>query len=944
MLFLSKHNVDIVKLSGDFILSTGFPMSSPHKHTSKYGKKQKNNLNEDEINDFSIKFGINYNGDFEQLVSNLAIEGQNLLKVGKYEDSLEISNFLYDLGSKMKDEFTKMKSYLLKSQLSSYINEENIPYLTKALTIAKKLKYNEIIVGVRIQLAYEQFHKQEFKKVLKEIKEIEKFKDLEFENSKIITELKSRCYWELDDYINGFESTYKWFNHLKKTDDMHSMFMVIVYLLTLMSSLDLPISKEEIEKIKREIGEVLSNLATSPHLFQELIPNIDGLFAKSLMMVQPEILYEFSDMFLQTVRWMDEEKYLYSCLKLADAFYNIQDVEKAIELVDKAKIFANEKKYTKIISKLLFKSAEFRSLIFYFMSFDPLYDPFSIEKVRIYNEEMREDLYLRVFYSPINSFASTSYSHFLRIIDKAKKNRVKQDSKLRLEGIPEEDERHYLVLRLLHADETINLLLREDFQIDEHYSQSLHSTVSPFYSVIGVLTNEKPKEITDVEEMEDFLLKIQRAINCPASLAELVFTERKPQLDLYNIYAVGSGFNDLKTKLIECAVNLKQDYPMMKNPDFLQIFQSDPITIFDFSLRDEHRLQPLSNLLERAYRIKLTEKKLSKMFKDILNLFLKRGDTRYWKGFFYQYAWLQQKGELLALKEQKPERKFQLVSDLLKFSEKLKDEDKILESHYYRLFTNLNSVSQGYENNLDEFTTLAIKFENEKYKIISQIMRVFYKESNLLQEEVLTKTFDLLCDLCSSGDLQKTLELFMHFISEVSDFSSLLEICEKKPIPDTGFLIYLHLAKKMIAKKDFEASFQILTWILELLNERKNNFEFPKHTWNFLFVNTNILLYDIFDEINKETLKTFRYPKEDIINNLLENHEWIVDPLFIVRTLLEKINLLLEKNDYVLAEKFYSWIEEMMFYYWDVFTSEDNKDLIDKVHEMKKKIVSQHFT
>ena len=81
-----------------------------------------------------------------------------------------------------------------------------------------------------------------------------------------------------------------------------------------------------------------------------------------------------------------------------------------------------------------------------------------------------------------------------------------------------------------------------------------------------------------------------------------------------------------------------------------------------------------------------------------------------------------------------------------------------------------------------------------------------------------------------------------------------------------------------------------------------------------------------------------------IIDNLLENYEWIIDPIFVVKILLEKIATLLQKSEFALAESYYSWIEQLMFYHWNIFSSEENSDLIEKIQETKKKIVSQHFT
>jgi len=919
-------------------------MSSPTKIDKKSGKKKRATYSEDNLSKFAEKFGISYESNKEKLVSDLAIKGQNLLKEGKFNESEDICDFLLSVGKQWKDDFTKMKAFLLKAQLGSSLNQESIIFLSKALSLAKKLKYNEIIVGVRVQLAYEHFHKRNFKKTLKQISKIEKYEPLGHENSKVICELKSRCYWEKEDYVNGFDATYTWFGYLKETDDIHSMFIVIVYLLTVVSSLELPIAKEKISEIKKEIEQVLANLATSPHLFQDLLPNIETLFAKSLMMVHPEVLYEFTDMFLQTVRWMDEEKFLYSCLKLADAFYNINDSEKAVEIIDKGKVFIKDKKYDKLDNKLSLKKIEYASLIFYFMSFDPLYDPLTIESVNIIEDEVELDYFLQTFYTPINSFASTSYTHFLRILEKTKSNKLTKEKSIRINGLSEEEERKYFVLRLILADKMIDILFREDFQIDENILHTLHSTVSPFYSVIGILSSEKREKITDVKEMENILLEIQRAINCPASISEIIFPRKQPHLDLLRFSSNDGGFKDLQEKILRCALSFKHKYPFLHDSNFLQIFQSDPITLFDFSLREPHQLEPLSFLLSRASSLNLTNEILSDLFQDTMNLFLQKGDTRYWKDFYYQYAWLQKCGIYLNLSEESFERKSKLADDLIFLADKLQEEEKILESRYYRLFLLLTIEFPDYQEFLEDFLSLVKKYKNRKYDIISKILTNLFNKEDLTLEATLSDSFDMLCELCSSKDWKKTLELFLYFVSDVPDLSKLLEVCEKKETDDTDFLIYLNFVKRLIRENQPDSAFSILKWLIGSLTKRKEHFDLPEHTWNYLFVTANTFLYDLLPILDESDLKTMSYSRNMIIDSLLENYEWITDPIFLVKILQEKITMLLQKSDFALAERFYSWIEQLMFYHWNIFTSEENKDLIEKIQEIKKKIVSQHFT
>ncbi|MHA1816231.1 MAG: hypothetical protein ACTSX1_09515, partial [Candidatus Heimdallarchaeaceae archaeon] len=139
---------------------------------TKRDKKKKATYSEDDLSKFAQKFDIHYESNKEKLVSDFAIKGQNLLKEGNYDESEEICDFLLEIGKQWRDDFTKMKAFLLKAQLVASLNQEPTSLLSKALSLAKKLKYNEIIVGVRVQLAYEYFHQRDLKKVLKQISEI----------------------------------------------------------------------------------------------------------------------------------------------------------------------------------------------------------------------------------------------------------------------------------------------------------------------------------------------------------------------------------------------------------------------------------------------------------------------------------------------------------------------------------------------------------------------------------------------------------------------------------------------------------------------------------------------------------------------------------------------------------------------------------------------------
>ncbi|MHA2255295.1 MAG: hypothetical protein ACXAAM_04420, partial [Candidatus Heimdallarchaeaceae archaeon] len=102
--------------------------------------------------------------------------------------------------------------------------------------------------------------------------------------------------------------------------------------------------------------------------------------------------------------------------------------------------------------------------------------------------------------------------------------------------------------------------------------------------------------------------------------------------------------------------------------------------------------------------------------------------------------------------------------------------------------------------------------------------------------------------------------------------------------------------------------------------------------------------YEIYDKIPQKQLKESKIDKQFIISNLLNNYEWIVDPLLLVKLLREDTEFHIDKSDFSLAESNYHWIEQLMYYSWDIFTSEENKELLELIQSTKRRIVSQHFT
>ncbi|TET81840.1 MAG: hypothetical protein E3J43_00160 [Candidatus Heimdallarchaeota archaeon] len=682
-------------------------------------------------------------------------------------------------------------------------------------------------------------------------------------------------------------------------------------------------------------------MGSASHLFSEMLNNLDVLFAKSLMLVEPEILYQFADLLLQSSRWNDEEKYLFLCQKLSDAFHNINDFKKAQNLMENALQFAKEKKYSEIESLIKHKITEISSLIFYFMSFNPLFDPFSVKSITINTDDLKKQSHLQVMSPSTNNFPTTSYSQFLRIIEKASYSYIYEKS-LKIEGFTVEEERCFFVLDLEIENERIMLLMKEDFKVDPAEYQSLHSTLSPYYSVIGLLSDERKSTMNEIEEIEEVLLKIQRAINCPASKAIIYLPEKKPQLNLFRFYLQEGGFRDLKVKILDSVMKLKTSFDFLKIPDILQIFQADPITIFDLSLREADNLNPLLKLINHAYSVNVSSETMHDFFQALIEDFLKRSDTRFWKDFYYQYAWLQTKGIYLSISNEFHEKKEALNDKLVEIAYKLDEGEKILESLYYRTFMGIVAKSDNFMQDFEVLKAKSIDYKSRKFGVISKLIQLFIDE-NLDEEYNLVETLNLLCELCEFKDWDILLELFIYLLSELHEIKPLFEICKERDVKDSGIYLYLHLIKHLVKMEKHNSAIELLSWVLNTINSRKEKFHFSEHIWNYLFVTANMYMYSLTSEVTDETLKKFGVDKNDVIRSLLDKKEWITDPLFLVELLNDYILTLLDKSNFSEAEKHYRWVEQLMFYYWDIFTNEINKDLLNNVNEIKKRIESQHF-
>ena len=127
------------------------------------------------------------------------------------------------------------------------------------------------------------------------------------------------------------------------------------------------------------------------------------------------------------------------------------------------------------------------------------------------------------------------------------------------------------------------------------------------------------------------------------------------------------------------------------------------------------------------------------------------------------------------------------------------------------------------------------------------------------------------------------------------------------------------------------------------MSTRKKGFFFSEHTWDYIKFQADQYLYDMYDELSSEEREEYQLVKEDILEGIIERDEWISDPIYLVKIIKDYTTILLDKSEFSMGEKYYHWIEQLMFYSWDLFTSDTNASLLQEIKNLKKRIESQHF-
>ena len=430
--------------------------------------------------------------------------GKSFITDGQISETEQIIDILFKLGKMWKDNLTCVKAYLLLSEVETIQGKDNFQTLKKAIKYAKKLDNKDILSSIYAQLAFDYFTKKQYKNVLQILDKIELEFTTPYELQLLIAELKARTHWALDNFEEGFNATFEWFSLLAETySDIPSIFMSIVYLLTVKSSIELSLSDTQLQTIENTISHVLQDLATQTNLFPNILINLDLLFAKPLMLTDSRLLFDFAQALLKNAEWYNQDYYLPFAKKLTELFYHLNEFEKANSILEKGITFASHRNYQNVIQQLKLLQIEVKSLVFYFQELDPLLDPHSISEVLFENEKGTTKKYLKLIDLPRCSFPVTSYSNFMRILEKATEKPNLEHKRFEIKGFPKDLQRTFLVLQLEIADQQVLLLLKEDFHVQHEETMSLHTTILPFYAVIGILLDSETGEDIYLKELEN---------------------------------------------------------------------------------------------------------------------------------------------------------------------------------------------------------------------------------------------------------------------------------------------------------------------------------------------------------------------------------------------------------------------------------------------------------
>ncbi|UJG41820.1 MAG: hypothetical protein K9W45_04995 [Candidatus Heimdallarchaeum aukensis] len=893
----------------------------------------------DEKNNFPLflakKYGITYEENSKSsFFSLLALKGQDFLARDDIEEAKKISGYLFKLTQIWRDKQFLLKYYLFISQLLQYQNKDPLGYLLKAAKIAKKQKMIDFELGLLTQIALEQYRQRKHSKALRTVNRIEKIVANFDITIPTIMEIKAKIYWELDKFKEGVEATFEWLKELcKECKDISSLFMAIVYLLTIIKSLPERFTESQKNEIRGEIVRILNELSKMHYLYDESLHYISFLFSKPIALIEPEIIDDFTEALIMNARWTVPDQFLFICSKLLETLVEIDRKEKALEVINHALQFSKDMKYDKIEEELSFKRVEILSKLFYFENFNSVSNIFDIEKIILQSKEEKEKKFVRKISLAKNRFPCISYSSILELLNKTDSTIEIEERELKI--LPQNSylgENYFIIS--LHLDKlNLSLLVKEEFQAEFKDLSRMSSCLLPYYRIIGLLDENRKELIKTIDEIEELLSSIQKGIICPTSKVKIIIPKNQKLFPVFQYFEKERGFSQIKLQFKLTASKLKSKYDFLKDSKFIRFFESDPLTIFDLSLRNQNQLTPFSRLCYSYLLLDTTEEELYSFFQEFISNLLNSPGFEEYKDYFYLYAFLYRKYELANItpEESQKQRIEKTLSSIHEFAIKTKVEENVIEAKFLEIIYTFYISGSFSKEQLKAFS----KFNLDKFPSYQVISHFF----NSLEEkpiDALTRIFELVNHI----EWEKIDHLISIFASKDRNTKIMLnELKDEKLEIHTvdNIIILAKLVEKMqnsISETDFSLVYEFLITLKKKLAEFKEKSK-NKHKWLLSIILVKRLLYKIGEKLDRS--------EESLLIDSIEYCDWIDDINCLVLLLIKKINLLLKKGDYAKAKKFYNYLHQQLLWNWDYTQCSSNENQMRKIKEIETKIQNQYL-
>ncbi|MHA1115895.1 MAG: hypothetical protein ACTSRR_07290 [Candidatus Heimdallarchaeaceae archaeon] len=893
----------------------------------------------DEKNNFPLflakKYGITYEENSKSsFFSLLALKGQDFLARDDIEEAKKISGYLFKLTQIWRDKQFLLKYYLFVSQLLQYQNKDSLGYLLKAAKIAKKQKMIDFELGLLTQIALEQYRQRKHSKALRTVNRIEKIVANFDITIPTIMEIKAKIYWELDKFKEGVEATFEWLKELcKECKDISSLFMAIVYLLTIIKSLPERFTESQKNEIRGEIVRILNELSKMHYLYDESLHYISFLFSKPIALIEPEIIDDFTEALIMNARWTVPDQFLFICSKLLETLVEIDRKEKALEVTNHALQFSKDMKYDKIEEELSFKRVEILSKLFYFENFNSVSNIFDIEKIILQSKEEKEKKFVRKISLAKNRFPCISYSSILELLNKTDSTIEIEERELKI--LPQNSylgENYFIIS--LHLDKlNLSLLVKEEFQAEFKDLSRMSSCLLPYYRIIGLLDENRRELIKTIDEIEEILSSIQKGIICPTSKVKVIIPKNQKLFPVFQYFEKERGFSQIKLQFKLTASKLKSKYDFLKDSKFIRFFESDPLTIFDLSLRNQNQLTPFSRLCYSYLLLDTTEEELYSFFQEFISNLLNSPGFEVYKDYFYLYAFLYRKYELANItpEESQKQRIEKTLSSIHEFAIKTKVEENVIEAKFLEIIYTFYISGSFSNEQLKAFS----KFDLDKFPSYQVISHFF----NSLEEkpiDALRRIFELVNHI----EWEKIDHLISIFASKDRNTKIMLnELKDEKLEIHTvdNIIILAKLVEKMqnsISETDFSLVYEFLITLKKKLAEFKEKSK-NKHKWLLSIILVKRLLYKIGEKLDRS--------EESLLIDSIEYCDWIDDINCLVLLLIKKINLLLKKGDYAKAKKFYNYLHQQLLWNWDYTQCSSNENQMRKIKEIETKIQNQYL-